>query len=254
MTIMTQLSSLVGALNKPTLEAKPTDLEIALARINADHKSVLIAIKMLTEVAQSSAAANLDMAVVHEERNKVSLQRDSDLLKAMRELKKEVTAADSRHLAAFELALRPLMRLAEESNKRLTEKVSNLNADVHALRVDLNCDREAQARIQNTKLNAIAERIDALTKILAKDLIKHPKGVTVAPPKKETRGGTQPGAGRKPGSKPRPIEVRYAEISNKLQRCRSPKAREKFMTRLIALRAKMGMAPMSDRALGKEVK
>ena len=32
MTIMNQLSSLVGALNKPTLEAKPTDLEIAPAQ------------------------------------------------------------------------------------------------------------------------------------------------------------------------------------------------------------------------------
>jgi hypothetical protein len=244
MTIMNQLSSLVGALNKNPVNPAPTDLEIALARVNADHKSVLIAVKMLTEIAQSNAAANLDMAVVHEERHK-------DTLKNMRELKKEVTSADSRHLAAFELALRPLLRGIEEMNKRLSDKVSNLNADVHALRVDLNCDREAQARIQNTKLNAIAIRIDALTKLLAKDLIKHPKGVTVAPPKKETRGGPQPGAGRKPGSKPRPPEVQYADLSNRLQRCRAPKARAKFMARLVVLREKMGMAPMSDRALGK---
>lgn len=251
MTIMTQLSSLVGALNKPTLEAKPTDLEIALARINADHKSVLIAIKMLTEVAQSNAAGNLNMTVVHEERHK-------DVLKNMRELKREVTAADNRHLAAFELALRPLLRAIEEIDKRLTNKLNNIDADLHAMRVDRNYELDAHTSVLNTKLNAVAERIDRLCTILlskkTEGLIKHPKGVTVAPPKKETRGGTQPGAGRKPGSKPRPIEVRYAEISNKLQRCRSPKAREKFMTRLIALRAKMGMAPMSDRALGKEVK
>lgn len=250
MTIMTQLSSLVGALNKPTLEAKPTDLEIALARVNADHKSVLVAVKMLTEIAQSTAAANLDMAVVHEERNKGSLQRDADLLKNMRELKKEMMHSDNRHLAAFELALRPATRAIND----LMDKMNNIDADIHDLRAEIYADREAQARIQNTKLNAIAIRIDHLVKLLAKDLIKHPKGVTVAPPKKETRGGAQPGAGRKPGSKPRPPEVQYADLSNRLQRCRAPKSRAKFMARLVALRAKMGMAPMSDRALGKEVK
>lgn len=243
MTIMNQLSSLVGALNKPTLEAKPTDLEIALARINADHKAVLIAIKMLTEIAQSNAGGNLDMIVVHEERHK-------DILKNMLELKKEVTASDSRHLAAFELALRPVTRAIND----LMDKVSNIDADVHLLRNEIYADREAQARIQNTKLNAIAERIDALVKILAKDLIKHPEGVTVAPPKKETRGGKQPNAGRKKGMKPRPPEVRYVDLSNRIQRSRSPKARAKYLARLVALRAKMGMAPMSDRDLGKEVK
>jgi hypothetical protein len=248
MTIMTQLSSLVGALNKPTLEAKPTDLEIALARVNADHKSVLIAVKMLTEIAQSNAAANLDMAVVHEERNKGSLQRDADLLKSVRELKKEMMHSDNRHLAAYELAVRPMTRAIND----LMDKVNGLNADIHTLKTELHMDREAQARIQNTKLNAIAIaiRIDALTKLLAKDLIKHPKGVTVAPAKKDNRGGKQPGGGRRKGVKDRPAEVRYAEISNKLQRCRAPKARAKFMATLVRLRAKMGMAPMSDRALG----
>jgi hypothetical protein len=243
MTIMTQLSSLVGALNKPTLEAKPTDLEIALARIHSDHTTAMVAIKLLTESVQSSAAGNLDMTVVHEERHK-------DVLKNMRELKKEMMHSDNRHLAAYELAVRPLLRGIEEMNKRLSDKVSNLNADVHALRVDLNCDREAQARIQNTKLNAIAERIDALTKILAKDLIKHPKTAIVSPPK--VSGGARSNAGRKKGSKDRSPEIRYVDLSNKLQRCRSPKARAKYMTSLVALRAKMGMAPMSDRALGKD--
>ena len=221
----------------------PTDLEIALARVNADHKSVLIAVKMLTEIAQSTAAANLNMTVVHEERHK-------DTLKNMRELKKEMMHSDNRHLAAYELAVRPVLRTIEV----LAEKLDSMSADIHTLKTELHMDREAQARIQNTKLNAIAIRIDALTKLLAKSLIKHPKGVTVAPPKKETRGGAQPGAGRKPGSKPRPPEVQYADLSNRLQRCRSPKSRAKFMARLVILRAKMGMAPMSDRALGKEVK
>jgi len=240
------LKSLTGW-KRPTVNATPTDLEIALARVNADHKSVLIAVKMLTEIAQSNAAANLDMAVVHEERNKGSLQRDADLLKSVRELKREVSAAESRHQTTFEIALIPVLRAID----LVVDKVNGLNADIHTLKTELAMDREAQARIQNTKLNAIAIRIDALTKLLAKNLIKHPKGVTVAPPKKETRGGAQPGAGRKPGSKPRPPEVRYADLSDKLQRCRAPKARAKYMASLVALRAKMGMAPMSDRALGK---
>jgi hypothetical protein len=228
MTIMTQLSSLVGALNKPTLEAKPTDLEIALARVNADHKSVLIAVKMLTEIAQSTAAANLNMTVVHEERHK-------DTLKNMRELKKEMYHADQRHLAAFELALRPLLRGIEEMNKRLSDKVSNLNADVHALRVDLNCDREAQARIQNTKLNAIAIRIDALTKVLAKNLIKHPKGVTVAPPKPKKKQG------RRTGDRNRTLEQRYAFLYHRLEVARpNSKARARYEAQISEVAKKLG--------------
>jgi hypothetical protein len=110
------------------------------------------------------------------------------------------------------------------------------------LRVDLNCDREAQARIQNTKLNAIAERIDDLCKILAKDLIKHPEGVTVAPPKRKR------GCGRTP-------EERYRFLSNRIQRARpGSKTGAKYMSQLVELREKMGMAPMSDRALGKDAK
>jgi len=219
MTILTQLSSLVGALNKPTLEAKPTDLEIALARVNADHKSVLIAVKMLTEIAQSNASANLDMAVVHEERNKGSLQRDADLLKSVRELKREVTAADSRHLAAFELAVRPMTRAIND----LMDKVNGLNSDIHTLKTELHMDREAQARIQNTKLNAIAIRIDALTKLLAKDLIKHPKGVAVAPPKPEKKQG------RRTGDRNRTPEQRYAYLKHRVQVARpGGKAQKKW--------------------------
>lgn len=231
MTIMTQLSSLVGALNKPTLEAKPTDLEIALARINADHKSVLIAIKMLTEVAQSNAAANLNRTVVHEERHKVSLQCDSDLLKNMRELKKEMMHSDSRHLAAFELALRPMTRAIND----LMDKVNGLSADIHTLKTELHMDREAQARIQNTKLNAIAIRIDALCRLLAKSLLKHPEGATVAPAK------TKKKQGRRSGDRNRSLEERYKFLSHRLQVARpNSKARARYEAQIAEVAKKLG--------------
>jgi hypothetical protein len=231
MSILTQLSSLVGALNKPTLEAKPTDLEIALARVNADHKSVLIAVKMLTEIAQSNAAANLDMAVVHEERNKGSLQRDADLLKSVRELKREVSAADNRHLTAFEVALIPVLRAID----LVVDKVNNIDADLHDLHAEIYADREAQARIQNTKLNAIAIRIDALTKLLAKNLIKHPKGVTVAPPKPKKKQG------RRSGDKNRTLEQRYAFLYHRLEVARpNSKARARYEAQIAEVAKKLG--------------
>lgn len=217
-----------------------SDFKSALNRMHEDHRMSMVAIKLLTESVQSTAAGNLDMTVVHEERHK-------DITKTLRELKKDVTTADSRHLAAFELALRPMIRAVEEMDKRLTNKLNNIDADLHAMRVDRNYELDAHTSVLNTKLNAIAERIDSLVKILAKDLIKHPEGVTLAPPK-SGRGGRQPGAGRKPGSKPRPPEVRYADLSNKLQRCRSPKARAKYLFKLTALRRKMGMAPIKGAA------
>lgn len=234
-----KIETLKNYLGLPT---QTPDLSLALDRIHSDHRSVLSAVKLLSESVQSNAAGNLDMAVVHEERHK-------DILRNMRELKREVTTSDNRHFAAFELALRPVLRAID----LVVEKINSLDADVHTLRAEIYADKTAVSTIQNTKLNAIAFQIDTLVTLLAKDLIKHPDGVTVAPPKR-TRGGKQPGAGRKKGSKPRPPEVQYADLSNRLQRCRAPKAREKYMARLVALRAKMGMAPMSDRALGKEVK
>lgn len=238
------LKSLTGW-KRPTVNPTPTDLEIALARVNADHKSVLIAVKMLTEIAQSSAAGDLNMIVVHEERNKGSLQRDADLLKSVRELKREVSAADNRHLAAYELALRPMTRAIND----LMDKVNNIDADLHDLHAEIYADREAQARIQNTKLNAIAIRIDALCRLLAKSLLKHPKGVTVAPPDPKKKQG------RRSGDKNRSLEERYKFLSHRLQVARpNSKARAKYLFQLTELRAKMGMAPLSDRALGKEVK
>jgi hypothetical protein len=216
--------------------AKPSDLEIALARMHSDHTTAMVAIKLLTESVQSSASGNLSMVVVHEERHK-------DILKNMRELKKEVTASDNRHFAAFELALRPMTRAIQV----ISDKLNDIDADIHDLHAEIYADREAQARIQNTKLNAIAFQLDTLVTLLAKDLIKHPEGVTVAPPKKKQ--------GRRSGDRNRTLEERYKFLSHRLQVARpNSKARAKYMASLVALRAKMGMAPMSDRALGKEVK
>jgi hypothetical protein len=223
---------------RPTINPTPTDLEIALARVNADHKSVLVAVKLLTEAVQSNAAAHLNMTVVHEERH-------AYVIKALRELKKEVSAAESRHLTAFELALRPVLRAID----LVVEKVNNVEMELFAnrsmidvMRKELLADREAVLVIQGTKLNAIAERLDDLVKIVAQSMIKHPEGVTPAPTP-TPRGGKRSNSGRKPGSKPRPLDVQYADVSNRLQRCRpDSKARLKYLFRLTELRHKLGMA------------
>ena len=232
------LKSLTGW-KRPTVNPTPTDLEIALARIHADHTTAMVAIKLLTESVQANSTGNLNMVLAQQ-------GRQETLVTKLNEIKRTVTASDGKHFAAFELAVRPMTRAIND----LMDKVNGLNADIHTMKTEIYADHVAQARIQNTKINAIAFQLDTLVTILAKDLLKHPEGVTVAPLKEETRGGPRYGAGRKPGVKPRPLEVQYADLSNKLQRCHAPKARAKFMARLVALRAKMGMAPMSDRALG----
>jgi hypothetical protein len=210
----------LGGIPSSAKEPVPTDLEIALARIHSDHTTAMVAIKLLTESVQSSASGNLDMVVVHEERHKA-------LLKNMKELKQEMYHADKRHFAAFELSLRPVLRAIEELDKKLTNKLSKMDADIHALRVDLNCDREAQARIQNTKLNAIAERIDDLCKALAKD--------PLAPPKKKI--------GRRHGSKNRAPEAREAFLVSRLERCHAGSQTQKRLQFLLnELRAKRGLA------------
>jgi hypothetical protein len=261
MTIMTQLSSLVGALNKPTLEAKPTDLEIALARVNADHKSVLIAVKMLTEIAQSNAAANLDMAVVHEERNKGSLQRDADILKTLRELKREVSAVDNRHLTAFEVALRPVLRAIDlltqnidKVNAVFVDKVNGLNADIHGLKVDRHDELDAHTYVLNQKLTLVAERLDRLCRILvAKDLLKHPKGVTVAPPKKVKDPTVPAKKGRPEGRKSRTLKERRDWLMDRIQKSRPDKTMlAKYQSQLNEVLTKMAV-PMSDKALGKSL-
>lgn len=200
------------------------DFKSALNRMHEDHRTAMVAIKLLTDAVQSNAAGNLDMAVVHEERHK-------DVLKNMRELKREVTTSDNRHLAAFELALRPVLRAID----LVVEKINNLDADVHGLRNEIYAEREAQARIQNTKLNAIAVRIDDLCKILAKDLIKHPEGVTVAPPKLKKRG-------RRPGDRNRTPEERYRFLSHRVQVARpGSKAQKRYQSLLTELRDRTGM-------------
>jgi hypothetical protein len=214
--------SYLGGTPSSIKEPVPTEFD----RIHADHKSVLVAIKLLTDSVASSAAGNLDMAVVHEERHK-------DILKNMRELKKEMYHADQRHLAAFEIAMRPVLRAIDLG----VDKVSNVEGEMFALRSAINNDREAQLVIQNTKLNAIAERLDDLVRILS-------EGATLAPPPKPN-GGKRSNAGRKPGSKPRPLEAQYADISDRLQRSRpNSKARLMYAFRLAELRQKLGMAPI----------
>jgi hypothetical protein len=214
--------SYLGGMPSSTKEPIPTEFDL----IRADHRIAMQAIKLLTEAVQSNAAGNLDMAVVHEERHK-------DILKNMRELKKEMYHADQRHLAAFEIAMRPVLRAIDLG----VDKVSNVEGEMFALRSAINNDREAQLVIQNTKLNAIAERLDDLVRILS-------EGATLAPPPKPN-GGKRSNAGRKPGSKPRPLEAQYADISDRLQRCRpNSKARLMYAFRLAELRQKLGMAPI----------
>lgn len=221
---------------RPTINPTPTDLEIALARVNADHKSVLVAVKLLTEAVQSNAAANLNMTVVHEERH-------AYVIKAVRELKKEVTAADSRHLAAFELALRPVLRAIEEMSNRLSERVASLDADIHDLKADRHDELDAHTYVLNTKLTLVSGRIDDLCKILD-DLVKNiglklvqpPKSVTVAPPKPKKKQG------RRTGDKNRTLEQRYEFLSDRVQRARpGSKTGAKFRFMLNELRVKMGV-------------
>ena len=58
---------------RPTINPTPTDLEIALARVNADHKSVLVAVKLLTESVQGNSTGNLNMVLAQHERLHVRL-------------------------------------------------------------------------------------------------------------------------------------------------------------------------------------
>ena len=188
---------------------QPTELELSLRQMHADHLAAMQAIKSLTEISVSQTTRAVDQVA------------------QLRDLKRTITASEAKHLAAFELSLRPVLRAID----LVVDKVNGLNADVHTLKTELHMDREAQARIQNTKLNAIAERIDDLCKILAKDLIKHPENVTVAPPKPKRKRG----CGRTP-------EERYRFLSNRVQRARpGSKTGAKYRFMLNELRVKMGM-------------
>ncbi len=207
----------------------PTELELSLRQMHADHLTAMQAIKNLTEIAVNQTTRAVDQVA------------------QLRELRRTITASEVKHLAAFELALRPVMRATDT----LMEKVNNVEMELFAnrsmidvMRKELLADREAALVIHGAKLDLVAERLDKLVKVVARSLIKHPEGVTVAPPPKP-RGGKRSNAGRKPGSKPRPLDVQYADVSNRLQRCRpNSKARLIYQFRLTELRQKLGMAPI----------
>ena len=226
---------------RPTINPAPTDLEIALARVNADHKSVLVAVKLLTEAVQSNATGHLNMTVVHEERH-------AYVIKAVREVKKEVTAADSRHLAAFELAHRPVLRAIEEMSNRLSERVASLDADIHDLKADRHDELDAHTYVLNTKLTLVAGRIDDLCQILD-NLLKYLGQKLVTPPPEPVV--TSPitslwtantGGGRPKGRKTRSPEERFIWLSDKIARAKpGSEAGKKFQRALTRLRNNTGM-------------
>jgi hypothetical protein len=215
----------------------PTELELSLRQMHADHLNAMQAIKNLTEISVSQTTRTVDQVTM------------------LRDLKRVITASEAKHFAAFELAQRPLLRAIEELDKRVTNqfakdleqvlhKLNNMDADIHELKRDRHDELDAHTYVLNTQLKAVSERLDGLAKLVAKSLIKHPEGATVAPPPKP-QGGRRKGAGRKPGSKPRPLEAQYADISDRLQRSRpNSKARLMYQFRLTELRQKLGMAPI----------
>ena len=217
---------------RPTVNPTPTDLEIALARVNADHKSVLIAVKLLTEAVQSSAAANLDMVFAQQERQAV-------LVTMLKDMKRVVTTSDTRHMTAFELALRPMTRAIND----LMDKVNGLNADIHGLKVDRHDELDAHTHVLNTKLNLVAERLDRLCRILvAKDLIKHPEGVTVAPPKKVKDPTVPVKKGRPEGRKSRTLKERRDWLMDRIQKSRPDKTMlAKYQSQLNEVLTKMAV-------------
>jgi len=226
----------LGGIPSSAKEPVPTDLEIALARIHSDHTTAMVAIKLLTESVQSSAAGHLDMVVVHEERHKA-------LLKNMKELKQEMYHADKRHFAAFELSLRPVLRAVEELSSNvdkvhavLVEKLNCMDADIHQLKIDRHDELDAHTHVLNTKLNLVAERLDILVKALAKHLILHPEDAKVAPPKKNNRG-------RRQGAKNRTPEAREAFLVDRIQRAYPDSMmRKRYQFLLNELRVKKDLA------------
>jgi hypothetical protein len=219
----------------------PTDLEIALARIHSDHTTAMVAIKLMSEAVMSNTTGNLNMALAQQ-------GRQETLVTKLNEIKRAVTASDGKHFAAFELSQRPLQRAVEEIDKRITNKLNNIDADLHGLKVDRHDELDAHTYVLNQKLTLVAERVDRLCRIFIDGgLLKHPEGVTVAPAKKKP--------GRRLGDKSRTPEERYKFLSHRLQVAKpNSKARARYLFLLTELRQKMGMAPLSDRALGKDTK
>jgi len=152
----------------------------------------------------------------------------------LRDLKRTVTASESKHFAAFELAQRPVTRAID----LVVDKVNGLNADIHGLKVDRHDELDAHTYVLNQKLTIVAERLDRLCRILvANNLIKNPDNVPPTPPaspKKKT--------GRTLGRKNRTPEERYAFLKERLQAARpGGKAEKKWQFLLTEFRNRTGM-------------
>jgi hypothetical protein len=192
----------------------PTELELSLRQMHADHLAAMQAIKSLTEISVNQTTRTVEQVTM------------------LRDLKRTITASEGKHLAAFELSQRPLLRALDE----LRAKVNGLDADIHQLRIDRHDELDAHTHVLNTKLNLVAERLDILVKALAKHLILHPEDVTVAPPKKNNRG-------RKMGAKNRTPEAREAFLVDRIQRSYPDSMmRKRYQFLLNELRVKKDLA------------
>jgi len=191
----------------------PTELELSLRQMHADHLAAMQAIKNLTEIAVSQTTRAVDQVTM------------------LRDLKRTVTASDGKHFAAFELAQRPVTRAIND----LMDKVNGLNADIHGLKVDRHDELDAHTYVLNQKLTIVAERLDRLCRILlANKLIEYVPPTPPASPKKKT--------GRTLGRKNRTPEERYAFLKERLQAARpGGKAEKKWQFLLTEFRNRTGM-------------
>jgi hypothetical protein len=222
MNILGYLGGTPASIKEPI----PTDLEIALQRMHSDHRLAMEAIKLLTDIAQSNASGNLSMSTVHQERHATALNM-------LRDLKRTIVTSESKHFAAFELAMRPVTRDMEALN----DKVLNVEGEMFALRSAINNDREAQLVIQNTKLNAIAERLDDLVRILKRVVIKDSDNASPTPP-----AAPQKRIGRPVGKKNRTPEERYLFLKERVHAARpGGKAQKKWQRLLTEYRNRTGM-------------
>jgi hypothetical protein len=147
--------------------------------------------------------------------------------------------SNSQHFAAFELALRPVLRAID----LVVDKVNGLNADIHGLKVDRHDELDAHTHVLNTKLNLVAERLDRLCRILvAKDLLKHPEDVTVAPPAKVKDPTVPVKKGRPEGRKSRTLKERRDWLMNRIQKSRPDKTMlAKYQSQLNEVLTKMAV-------------
>ena len=204
----------------------PSELELSLRQMHADHLAAMVAIKLLTEAVTSNSTGNLNTVLAQQERQAV-------LVTKLNDIKRNVTSSDSRHYAAFQLALNPMTRAIND----LMDKVNGLSADIHDLKVDRHDELDAHTYVLNQKLTIVAERLDRLCRILVEGgLLKHPIGVTVAPPKPVVK------TGRPEGRKNRTPEERYAYLKHRVQVARpGGKAQKKWQFLLTEFRNRTGM-------------